>query len=153
MYVSPCRRLYCIETLAYSSFLIPLVSMFIYTQNDSSSFLRYLGFEVKDGIVYYLTGSPIIDAVSGSRLAGKKRTNKGESRGVEHLHLVTFELASRRYCDHGPLFYRNRPGFPTYVNSLAVGGDGWLYALGRMESGLTDVFRVRNPFLFSEGDC
>lgn len=67
----------------------------------------YLGFEVKKGVVYYLTGAPIIDA-DGSVLRGKKQTNKGESRGIEHLHLITFHLASSEYRDHGPIFYQNR---------------------------------------------
>ena len=30
--------------------------------------------------------------------------------------------------------------YPTYVNSLAIGTDGWLYALGRQPDGKTDLF-------------
>ncbi len=104
----------------------------------------YLGFTVRKGIVYYLTGGPIFDA-DGRRVAGKESTAKGEAKGLEHLHLVTYKLATDAYADHGPIFYSDRIGWPTYVNSIAVGGDGWVYALGRMPSGLTDLFRVADP--------
>ena len=69
----------------------------------------------------------------------------GEAKGLEHLHLVTYTLATDAYVDHGPIFYSDRIGYPTYVNSIAVGGDGWVYALGRLPSGLTDLFRVADP--------
>ena len=104
----------------------------------------YLGFQERGGRVFYLTGAPIFGA-DGRRLAGKASTAKGEAKGLEHLHLVTYDLANDRYEDHGAIFYANRLGFPTYVNSLAVGTDGWLYALGRMPNGRTDLFRVRAP--------
>lgn len=105
----------------------------------------YLGFAVAQSrYAYYLTGAPIFDNF-GTRLAGKASTNKGEAKGLEHLHLVTYDLALSRYADHGPIFYATRIGFPTYVNSIAVGGDGWVYALGRMTDGRTDLFRVRDP--------
>ena len=101
----------------------------------------YLGFAVAGGVVYYLTGAPIFDA-HGMRLAGKVSTAKGEAKGLEHLHLVTYDLREDRYHDHGPIFYSNRIGWPTYVNSLAVGRRGAVYALGRLPNGLTDAFRV-----------
>ena len=141
----------------------------------------YLGFQVRGGIVYYLTGAPIFDA-HGKRVAGKATTAKGEAKGLEHLHLVTYTLADDlasgtyavrevgrtnplpslgpnrhltvvltilghcMYQDRGPIFYSNRVGFPTYVNSLAVGTDrSSLYALGRLPNGRTDLFRVRVP--------
>ena len=105
----------------------------------------YLGFAVVNGIAYYLTGGPIFGA-DGQRVAGKTSTSKGEAKGLEHLHLVTYELDAAVYKDHGAIFYSGRLGFPTYVNSIAVGGDGWVYALGRMSDGRTDLFRVRDPF-------
>ena len=80
-----------------------------------------------------------------ARPAGKESTAKGEAKGLEHLHLVTYTLATDAYVDHGPIFYSDRIGWPTYVNSIAVGGDGWVYALGRLPSGLTDLFRVADP--------
>jgi hypothetical protein len=104
----------------------------------------YLGFEVKNGFAYYLTGAPIYGA-DGKRVLGKASTNKGEAKGLEHLHLVTYDLAKGAYADHGPIFYAARIGFPTYVNSIAVGGDGWVYALGNFPDGKTDLFRVRDP--------
>ena len=105
----------------------------------------YLGFAVAHGVVYYLTGGPIFDA-DGRRRAGKASTSKGEAKGLEHLHLVTYALSTRTYRDHGAIFFDDRIGFPTYVNSIAVGGDGWVYALGRMPDGLTELFRVKDPF-------
>jgi hypothetical protein len=105
-----------------------------------------LGFAVSRGVAYYLTGGPIFSA-EGKRLAGKASTNKGEAKGLEHLHLVTYVLATCTYQDHGPIFLDDRIGFPTYVNSLAVGGDGWVYALGRMPDGITELFRVRDPHM------
>ena len=58
---------------------------------------------------------------------------------------MTYTLATDKYEDHGPIFYSDRIGWPTYVNSIAVGCDGWVYALGRLPSGLTDLFRVADP--------
>ena len=89
----------------------------------------------------HLTGGP---PRRRAARAGKV-DGKGRGRGLEHLHLVTYTLATDKYVDHGPIFYSDRIGFPTYVNSIAVGGDGWVYALGRMPSGLTDLFRVADP--------
>ena len=76
-------------------------------------------------------------------MAGKASTKKGESKGLEHLHYVTYDLNAQRtvnpYRDWGPIFFNNCGGFPTYVNSLTV-ANGWVCALGRLESGLTDIF-------------
>ena len=161
-----------------------------------------LGFAVKGQLVYYFTGAPLFDKATGERLRGAESTVKGEAKGLEALHLVTYDLARSRFADHGPSSspfraplsaartlkrHRSIPGhtlslrqerlraacgprreergpempprkrrfagpvtfddgsFPTYVNSLAVGDDGWVYALGRMRSGLTDLLRVPNP--------
>ena len=69
---------------------------------------------------------------------------KGESKGLEHLHLVTYELTTMAYTDHGPIFLADGTP-PTYVNSLAVGKDGHVYFLGKLASGLTDLMRVPDP--------
>ena len=105
-----------------------------------------------EGVEEGLDERPLVEHVArqyqiadGRRVAGKESTAKGEAKGLEHLHLVTYTLATDKYVDHGPIFYSDRIGFPTYVNSIAVGGDGWVYALGRMPSGLTDLFRVADP--------
>ncbi len=41
--------------------------------------------------VHYLTGAPIFGP-DGHPLAGKASTKKGESKGLEHLHYVTYDL-------------------------------------------------------------
>ena len=68
--------------------------------------------------------------------------------GLEHLHLITYTLQSETRRDHGPVFFRGAGGqYPTYVNSLAVGKDGYIYSIGRTdhESGRADMFRVKVP--------
>lgn len=104
----------------------------------------YLGFTLgPDGrTLYYLTGGPIY--VDGKRLAGKSSTAKGEAKGEEDLHLVTYDIPTAHYIDHGPIFYANGDR-PTYVNSIAVGKDGSVYTLARMKEGgatRTDLLAV-----------
>jgi hypothetical protein len=97
----------------------------------------YLGFTLgPDGrTLYYLTGGPVY--VAGKRVAGKASTAKGESKGQENLHLVTYDLKGGKYTDHGPVFFPNGDR-PSYVNSIAVGKDGTVYALSRVtENGRT----------------
>jgi len=94
----------------------------------------YLGFDLgPDGhTLYYLTGGPVY--VDGKRVTGKDSTAKGEAKGTENLHLVTYDTDGGRYTDHGPIFYENGDR-PTYVNSIAVGKDGAVYAIARVKSG------------------
>ncbi len=104
----------------------------------------YLGFTLgPDGrTLYYLTGGPIY--VEGKRLAGKGSTAKGEAMGEEDLHLVTYDIPTAQYIDHGAIFYENGER-PTYVNSIAVGKDGTVYTLARIsEAGVerTDLISV-----------
>lgn len=97
----------------------------------------YLGFTLgPDGhTLHYLTGGPIY--VEGKRLAGKASTAKGESKGQENLHLITYDIRNHEYTDHGPIFFSNSDR-PSYVNSIAVGKDGTVYALSRVtENGRT----------------
>jgi hypothetical protein len=97
----------------------------------------YLGFTLgPDGrTLYYLTGGPIY--VAGKRLAGKNSTAKGEAKGEEDLHLVTYDIPTAHYIDHGAIFYKNGDR-PAYVNSIAVGKDGAVYTLARItEAGAT----------------
>jgi hypothetical protein len=129
-----------------------------------------------DHLIFYLTGGPIVttahldvgeepapeteqatvpDILEGFdgplamlRREGKDYTPKGEAKGAEDLHLVTIDLSDPKPTpvDHGAIFYVDRPGWPSYVNSLAVGTDGFVYALGRQpDDGLTDLFRVPIP--------
>ena len=58
---------------------------------------------------------------------------------------MTYDLTRGTYRDHGPIVYADRVGHPTYVNSITVGEDGYVYALGRQPDGRTDLFRVRDP--------
>jgi len=94
----------------------------------------YLGFDLgPDGhTLYYLTGGPVY--AGGKRVTGKNSTAKGEAMGTENLHLVTYETEGGHYIDHGPVFYENGDR-PTYVNSIAVGKDGSVYAIARVKSG------------------
>jgi hypothetical protein len=91
----------------------------------------YLGFTLgPDGeTLYYLTGGPIY--IDGKRLAGKGATAKGESKGEENLHLITYHIPTGKYRDHGPIFFEDGSR-PAYVNSIAVGSDGTVYTLSRV---------------------
>lgn len=91
----------------------------------------YLGFTLgPDGrTLYYLTGGPVY--VGGKRLAGKDKTAMGESKGIENLHLVTYDIPTGRRADHGAIFFRSGDR-PAYVNSIAVGKDGAVYFLSRI---------------------
>ena len=91
----------------------------------------YLGFRIAtDGTIYYLTGAPIF--LDGKRVAGVDKINMGAAKGLEHLHVVTYNIPNREYKDLGPVFYSDGT-FPTYVNSLAIGEDGNLYTLARFD--------------------
>lgn len=105
----------------------------------------YLGFAMgPDGrTIYYLTGGPIYE--NGRRVAGKASTAMGEAKGVENLHLITYDTRKHVVEDHGAVFYPNGQR-PLYVNSIAVGLDGTVYSLGRVtENGRTrtDLFSVK----------
>ncbi len=113
---------------------------------DEFSF-GYLGFALgpDQETIYYLTGGPIY--VNGKRLAGKATTAKGEAKGLEDLHLVTWHIPTGKYIDHGAIYYEDGQR-PLYVNSIAVGKDGTVYSLGRVtENGKTraDLFSVHVP--------
>jgi hypothetical protein len=108
----------------------------------------YLGFTLgPDGrTLNYLTGGPIYR--EGKRVAGKSSTAKGESKGEEDLHLITYDIPSGKYTDQGAIFFANGER-PAYVNSIAVGKDGTVYALSRVnENGQsrTDIISVPGPF-------
>jgi hypothetical protein len=91
----------------------------------------YLGFTLgPDGeTIYYLTGGPIYR--EGKRVRGKDSTGKGEAKGEEDLHLVTYHIPTGRYTDRGAIYFENG-GHPSYVNSIAVGKDGTVYSLSRV---------------------
>lgn len=105
----------------------------------------YLGFTLgPDGhTLHYLTGAPIY--VAGKRLAGKSTTAMGEAKGLEDLHLITYDILRSKYTDHGAIFYENGER-PLYVNSITVGKDGAVYFLARItENGRTRADLVSVP--------
>ncbi|MBI2925714.1 MAG: hypothetical protein HYY24_08425 [Verrucomicrobia bacterium] len=109
----------------------------------------YLGFALGPDrrTIHYLTGGPIY--VAGRRVKGKDSTAMGEAKGLENLHLVTYDTADARSTDHGPIFFANGDR-PLYVNSLAVGLDGTVYFLSRItEAGKTrtDLCSVEKPVM------
>jgi len=108
----------------------------------------YLGFALgPDGrTVHYLTGGPIY--IEGKRVAGKAKTAMGESKGMENLHLITYDIPTAKYTDHGPIFFENGER-PAYVNSIAVGKDGTVYTLSRITQDgrtRTDLISIPGPF-------
>lgn len=108
----------------------------------------YLGFALgPDGrTLYYLTGAPIY--VNGRRVAGKSSTAMGEAKGLEDLHLVTYDITGAKYTDRGAIFYEDGQR-PLYVNSIATGRDGSVYFLARItENGRTrtDLVEVKKAW-------
>ncbi len=106
----------------------------------------YLGFTLgPDGrTLYYLTGGPMV--VNGKRVLARSVNQLG-AKGEEDLHLVTYHIPTGAYRDHGAILL---PGGrrPSYVNSIAIGKDGSVYALASMtEKGRTrtDLMRIRIP--------
>ncbi|MGZ4986746.1 MAG: hypothetical protein ACXWBP_01770 [Limisphaerales bacterium] len=113
---------------------------------DQFSF-GYLGFALApdNKTICYLTGGPIY--VNGKRLQGKATTRKGEAKGLEDLHLITYYIPTGKYTDHGAIFYPNGDR-PLYVNSITIGKDGTVYSIGRVtENGKmrADLFSVPSP--------
>lgn len=107
----------------------------------------YLGFQLGPDreTIYYLTGAPVYE--DGKRVKGKERIAKGASKGIEDLHLVTFHIPTRSYRDHGPIHYPDGSR-PSYVNSIAVGDDGYIYTLARfVHEGkeIADLIKIPNP--------
>jgi hypothetical protein len=105
----------------------------------------YLGFALgPDGkTIHYLTGGPIY--VDGKRLAGKAKTAMGEAKGLEDLHLVTYNIETGKYTDNGAVFYENGQR-PLYVNAITIGKDGMVYTLPRItENGKTRSDLVAFP--------
>lgn len=107
----------------------------------------YLGFILgPDGhTIYYLTGAPIY--IDGKRVKGAASTAKGEAKGLEDLHLITYDINTGLYLDHGAVFYSNGER-PLYVNSIAIGKDGTVYSMGRVTRNgkvVTDLFSIPAP--------
>ncbi|GHB74819.1 hypothetical protein [Persicitalea jodogahamensis] len=108
----------------------------------------YLGFQPgPDGdTIYYLTGGPIYE--NGKRVKGADEIAKGAAKGLENLHLITYHIPTKKYRDHGPIFYDDGSR-PTYVNSVTVGNDGSVYTLARFEHGgneIQDLVKIPSVF-------
>jgi hypothetical protein len=108
----------------------------------------YLGFQLgPDGeTLYYLTGGPVY--INGKRVKGVDEIAAGAARGLENLHLITYNIPEREYIDHGPVFYEDGSR-PTYVNSIAIGTNGDVYTLARFEHDgkeVEDLVKIGNPF-------
>jgi len=123
----------------------------------------YLGFKLgPDGeTLYYLTGGPIY--IDGKRANGNEKAMAAGSdkssgstwagRGLENLHLVTFNIPRQKYIDHGPIFYEdgNRPlriELVHYVNAIAIGDDGYIYTCAQFEHNgkvIEDLVKFQNP--------
>ncbi|NND32468.1 MAG: hypothetical protein HKN76_07745 [Saprospiraceae bacterium] len=107
----------------------------------------YLGFThvKRNNTIYYLTGGPIFK--DGQRVEGESSIPRGGAKGPENLHLVTYDLDKCQYLDHGPIFY-NDGSRPSFVNSIAVGEDGYIYTLGRIDHKgkiIADLLRFKDP--------
>ena len=107
----------------------------------------YLGFTLGPDheTLYYLTGGPIYR--DGKRVTGKASTAKGEAKGEEDLHLITYNIPAAKYVDHGAIFFADGSR-PAYVNSIAVGKDGAVYFLSRVtQEGKerTDLVKIPAP--------
>ena len=105
----------------------------------------YLGFTLgADGkTIYYLTGGPIYE--NGKRIEGEKSIAKGAAKGLENLHLITYEIVTNTYQDHGAIFYENGDR-PLYVNSIAVDTLGNVYTLARINREsrtVTDLIKIK----------
>lgn len=103
----------------------------------------YLGFTLgpDNRTLYYLTGGPVYE--NGRRMAGLQKVAMGMAKGIENLHLVTYDLPTGAYQDHGPVLYPDGRR-PTYVNSIAVATDGSVYTIARNErDGHVNVDLVR----------
>lgn len=89
----------------------------------------YLGFIInKEGVIYYLTGAPIYK--DGKRVAGLEKISMGAPKGLENLHLVTYDIPKKEYKDLGPVFYEDGL-IPTYVNAIAVTDNNDVYTVAR----------------------
>lgn len=108
----------------------------------------YLGFELgpDQQTIYYLTGGPIKS--DGRSIDGELQIEVDEVRGLENLHLVTYNIPNNKYIDHGSIFYQDGERL-TRVNSIAVGPDGNVYTLARFEHNgntIEDLVKIPNPF-------
>jgi hypothetical protein len=75
----------------------------------------YLGFTLGPDEPLF-DGRPVY--VNGKRVKGKSSTATGEAKGEENFHLLTYQIPTAKYLDHGPIFLAGGQR-PSGVNSLA----------------------------------
>ena len=108
----------------------------------------YLGFALgPDGrTIHYLTGGP--GPADATRTGGKPAVATGSPGAAENFHLITYDIPERAYRDHGRILLENGDR-PAGVNSIAIGKDGTVYTLSRIDrSGatVTDLISIPGPF-------
>ena len=104
----------------------------------------YLGFTLAPTAARSTISPAARSTSTARRVAGKDSTGKGEAKGLEDLHLVTYDIPTAKYIDHGAIFLKDGQR-PLYVNSIAVGKDGSVYTLCRITAGghtRTDLIRI-----------
>ena len=102
----------------------------------------YLSFTLgPDGhTLYYLTEGAIVE--HGKRVVVYQPGAPEEP--IEDLHLVTYDIPTAKYTDHGAVFFSDG-GRPGLVNSIAVGKDGSVYCITDIPGGKRHVDLVRIP--------
>lgn len=115
--------------------------------NDQFSY-GYLGFQLSPDkeTLYYLTGGPIY--IEGKRVKGLDEITMGAAKGLENLHLVTYNISQGEYIEHGAVFYKDGER-PTYVNSIAVGAIDDVFTLARFENEgkiIEGLIKIPNSF-------
>lgn len=96
----------------------------------------YLGFTLgpDQNTIYYLTGAPLYDDI-GRRITSSERSLKTLIYYTqENTHLITYNISTYEYRDHGPIFYNdgNKQRRPLNIQSIAVGSDNTVYTLGEI---------------------
>ena len=91
----------------------------------------YLGLALGTGghTLYYLTGAPLPRHSKDPSNKGTKNESSDEASHLkEGTHLITYEISSGKYVDHGEILLNDgEPIRPP--QSLVIGQDGTLYAL------------------------
>jgi len=70
-------------------------------------------------------------------------------RLTEYQAAIGAALMEGVYTDHGPIFYKDGTQ-PSYVNAVAVGNDGFVYALARFSQEgkeISDLIKIPDPLI------
>jgi hypothetical protein len=91
--------------------------------------------------LYYLTAGPLADRAAAAAASPIATPNGPEQQAnrrrlAEGLHLVTYDISTSKYVDHGQIVLDNDNGAPAgFSQALAVGRDGTVYALSSFVQG------------------